>query len=58
MREDAVLKLLAESDTGQEVLTALLRRKLLARIDYHGKRFYVRRYSSRRQKTSARRKAF
>jgi len=58
MREDAVLKLLAKSDTGQEVLTALLRRKLLARIDYHGKRFYVRRYSSRRQKTSARRKAF
>ena len=58
MREDAVLKLLAKSDTGQEVLNTLLRQKLLARIAYHGKRFYVRRYSPRQQKKSAKRKAF
>jgi wyosine [tRNA(Phe)-imidazoG37] synthetase (radical SAM superfamily) len=47
MREDAVLKLLAKSNADQTVLDALIRQGRLARVEYHGQRFFIRRYSPR-----------
>jgi wyosine [tRNA(Phe)-imidazoG37] synthetase (radical SAM superfamily) len=43
MREDAVVQLLADSDSGWDLVDRLIQRRDLVELNYRGKRFYLRR---------------
>jgi wyosine [tRNA(Phe)-imidazoG37] synthetase (radical SAM superfamily) len=46
MREDAVVQLLADSDSGWEIVDRLIQQRDLVELNYRGKRFYLRRVAT------------